>query len=301
MSNRARRPMLPGPEYLDRRILPSLPAVAIGRVSQPGGTGRTTAQATPGNLTKRRPSTLIEVAAQARSGSALEPTLKSVKGSSGKRLPTYPLSESGRSARLIAKVRRPGGVTTTVTGRDGTTGAYQAATTLAGDVNGDGRVNQTDATIILAAYPSVVGRRKYDPRADLNHNGQVGQSDLRILIRNLPAPRKQPLRVLVNLAPADSAHYKHMPTNLGGHTFQQNVTIVIRTTPGSLVLEDSGLGDYSFSGRAAIANDRGLARFNVQNQQGLTSYNFLVIDPFGNQTVRTFPVFWLSRAYQANA
>lgn len=301
MPARLARPALLAPEHLDARILPSLPAAEVGQVSRPGAISRTTAQVSPANLTPTRPSTLIEVATRSGPGSALKPSQPAVQGTTGKSLPTLKLSETARTARTIARVSRSGGVTTTVIGRNGSTGAYRNATTIAGDVNGDGRVDQADATIVLAAYPSVAGQKKYNPAADLNHNGQVGQSDLRLLLRNLPAPKNQPLRVVINLVPEDAANYKHMPTTLGGHTFRQDVTVLVRTTPGSLIFQDSGQGNFRFKQAAAIANDKGLARFPVRNEEGLSTYNFLVIDPFGRQQLRSYPVYWLSRAYQAHS
>jgi hypothetical protein len=179
--------------------------------------------------------------------------------------------------------------------------AQVARANAPGDLHGDGPVTPPDVSVLLAAYPSRRGEKKYNPAADLNHNGLVGQSDLRIYLHLVPPPtRPRPLKLDLHIDPKQEANFKHMPTTLGGHTFFKDITIIGRTTPGSFVVMDSGLGDYSFQGPAAYADARGLVKFPVENRDGINTYNFLVIDPFGNQVIRSFPVYWLSRAYQAH-
>ena len=74
------------------------------------------------------------------------------------------------------------------------------------------------------------------------------------------------------------------------------MTILGRTTPGSLVFSDSGLGDYTFTGTVLPTDAHGNFSINVQNREGVNNYDFLVIDPYGQQKIQAFPIFWVAFA-----
>ena len=82
-----------------------------------------------------------------------------VEGSNGQRLslkqgrPYVAGRDSGQAAAFV-KVSQPGPLTILVTGQHHSTGTYQVDTTLVGDVNGDGTVNQADLQPFAAAYES---------------------------------------------------------------------------------------------------------------------------------------------------
>ena len=107
-----------------------------------------------------------------------------------------------------------------------------------------------------------------------------------------PPMPKVPLSIDLLLAPQDAARGP-TPKNSGGKTHHREVTVLGHTTPGSIVFSDSGLGDYSFTGQALAADARGNFALRVRNGEGLTNYNFLAIDPYGQQVIRAFPVLWL--------
>ena len=96
----------------------------------------------------------------------------------------------------------------------------------------------------------------------------------------------------MNLLPADQAHYP-TPTNSGGATSKKDVTIVGKTIPGSVVLEDSSKGYYKWDGGAVATDADGLFSVNERSTQGINNFNFLVIDPWGRKVIRPYPVFWL--------
>lgn len=54
----------------------------------------------------------------------------------------------------------------------------------AGDINGDGKVDQQDLGLLLAAYGLCAGQPGYLPAADLDGDGCIGQGDLGILLAN---------------------------------------------------------------------------------------------------------------------
>jgi hypothetical protein len=196
-------------------------------------------------------------------------------------------------ARAYTKDGRPGRLATSVTGVHGTTGAYEAQTTLPGDVNGDGRVDFADEKLFVAAYGSRRGDPNYNPAADFNGNGFVGQGDAKLLLRNLtPLAPKLPLSVDLHLAPSDQVRF-HPSKNSGGETLKKTVTIVGHTTPAALVFSDSSKADFTFAGPATVADARGFFSFKVSNKDGVNNNEFLVIDPFGQQTIRAFPIFWI--------
>ena len=70
------------------------------------------------------------------------------------------------------------------------------------------------------------------------------------------------------------------------------MTINGYTTPGSIVLVDSNQGDYTFASQAVATNARGFFTVQATNTQGVNTYNFKILDPFGHQYIRSFPVYW---------
>lgn len=150
------------------------------------------------------------------------------------------------------------------------------------------------------AYPSRIGEPKYNPVFDLNHNGQVGQDDGRILLHILPpvSPRI-PLQLRVSLAPGDFAR-GHVPQNSGGVTHNRQPTIVGHTTPGSLIFTGTGRTDLRLKGPAVVADAQGNFALAVTNVDGINQFDFLAVDPYGRQTLRAYPIYWLGyAAYQA--
>ena len=100
-----------------------------------------------------------------------------------------------------------------------------------------------------------------------------------------------------HLAPGQQILHSH-PSVSGAATPFQSVTIFGHTTPLSLVFSDTPKNDYSFQGPVAVADQNGFFTFNVRNKDGLNNNDFLVIDPYLQQLIRDFPIFWTTRAYQ---
>jgi hypothetical protein len=308
-SNRLRFRPEAGP--LDGRCLPSAPpllaagtfVIATGAVESPRAVSRTTLPVSPG-VFQARQTTLFGVTAGPLPPGTLDPAPVSAQGASGQPLPflrgaAYRPGVNG-GARGYLRDGPPGPFTVGVTGRHATTGPYVVGADLPGDVNGDGKVEMTDEELFVQAYHSKLGDKNYNPAADYNHNGQVGQEDARLLLRNLaPTTREVPLKIDLILAPQDKAR-GHVPSNSGGVTHHRTVTILGRTTPGSIVFSDSGQGDYSFTGPAFVADARG--NFSVPETlgNGINTFTFMAKDPFGQQTIRAFPIYWLDFNAYAN-
>ena len=128
---------------------------------------------------------------------------------------------------------------------------------MASDVNGDGTVNFADLQAFAPSYMSQQGELTYNPAADFNLNGVINLYDAKALLDNMaPLTPDLPLTARLTLAPQDQIHYSG-PNNLGKDTFQQVVTILGHTTPGSLVITDNntsrlpgGTQAYKFTGPA---------------------------------------------------
>ena len=123
----------------------------------------------------------------------------------------------GQAAAFV-KVSQPGPLTVLVSGGHHSTGTYSLDVTLAGDVNGDGTVNQADLAPFAAAYLTTAGEPEYNAAADFNQNGIVNQDDAKALEQNMPPSKPGPLNLVMNLLPADQAHYRRRRTPAGRHS-----------------------------------------------------------------------------------
>ena len=56
---------------------------------------------------------------------------------------------------------------------------------------------------------------------------------------------------------------------------------------------DSKAQDYTFTGNAIPANAQGFFAVHSTNSAGVNNNDFLILDPFGHELIRSFPVFWI--------
>ncbi len=271
---------------------------ALGAVAQPHGVSEVSVTVAPKNLTVGKPSTLFGVFVQPTSGSDLAPRIVAVEQSNGQKLsikqgrPFVRGRDHGEAAAFV-KVSKPGPLTIFVGGEKQTTGFYEVDATLAGDANGDGTVNVADLAAFAASYGTSPGDPKYNPAADFNQNGIVNLWDAKALEQNMtPLTGYEPLNLVMNLSPADQAQYA-APKNSGGSTSKQDVTILGKTVPGSIVIKDGPNGLYNFNGGAAATNAQGEFSVAEKLTQGVNTFDFLIIDPFGKQVIRSYPIFWI--------
>ncbi len=62
--------------------------------------------------------------------------------------------------------------------------------------------------------------------------------------------------------------------------------------PGSIVLEIE-LANLSLPHTAIATDARGFFTVKSTNSQGVNTTNFLILDPYGRELVRSYPVFWI--------
>ncbi len=143
------------------------------------------------------------------------------------------------------------------------------------------------------AYESTYGQPNYNPVFDLNHNGQIGQDDGRLLLYSLPPlVPKIPLNVRLIVAPQDKAH-GHTSTNLGGASVSKETTVLGHTTPGALIFTGNGTLDLKLRGPAAVADAQGNFSVKVSLSNGINQFDVQVVDHYGQQTLRAFPILWV--------
>ena len=186
----------------------------------------------------------------------------------------------------------PGPLTTVVAGKNHTTGAYTVETTLPGDINGDGQVTVADLEPFAKAYETSYGQPNYNLAADFNQNGIINLYDAKALEHNMtPLTPNRPLNAVINLLPSDQVDFA-ASKNSGGATMKGHVRINGYTMPGSIVLEIQ-LGNLTIPHTAIPTDAKGFFTVNANNTQGVNTTNFLIIDPYGRQLVRVYPVFWV--------
>ncbi len=271
----------------------------VSTVNRPGEVVSAPTRVLPRNLTPIKRATLFGLSAIPTPGSPLQPHLVGARGPNGELLgfrhgaPFAPVVH--REALAYALASRPGLLAAQLTGLKNTTGSAVVSNYLPGDINGDGQVNYDDMHLYEKAYLSKVGDPNYIPSADANRNGQIGIGDGKFLLRNFPPlTPKKPQVVHITLAPGDQV-INPGPTSSGGVTTKLHVTELGHTTPGSLVFEDSGLGDYTFTGRVQVADANGNFAFTIDldPEDQLKNTEYLVIDPYGQQTYRAFPILYI--------
>ncbi len=294
--------MFPRVFDLETRRLPSAfpPNVlssTIGEVTQPGQVDNVTTVVNQKNLTQGRPDgTVLGVYARATPGSRLKPSLLDARDAQGHVLHFQGVAPfvRGRSmARAFVRVTEAGPFRVALTGADATKGPFEVKTRLLGDLNGDGVVDFQDLSLFPSTYLSRMGGPRYNPNADATGSGKIGIFDGRALVRNMtpPGPTRH-LAVTINLDPKDSFQGRG-PQNSGGDTLKKKVTILGHTTPGSIVFTDTG-EDFSFRGQALATDPQGRFSIKVENRDGVNQHQFLVIDPWGQQTIRSFPIRWMN-------
>ncbi len=303
MSRRQAHLHFPQVEALEARLQLSVtfPANSIGTgegtVLRPGGVSAATVTVEAKNLTAGKASTLFGIFVAPAAGSTLKPRVAGVETSNGRSLSLKqgrPFAEGrgdGQAAAFV-KVSQAGPLSVLVSGGHDSAGTYALDVTLPGDLNGDGTVNQADLAPFASAYLTTRGEQGYNAAADFNQDGIVNQIDAKALEENMPAAKAGPLQLVMNLIPEDQAHYA-TPQNSGGSTFKKDVVVIGRTLPGSIVIQGGTSGGYKWTGPAYATNSSGYFTAKETLTQGINTFNFLIIDPFGRQLIRTYPIFWL--------
>ena len=159
-----------------------------------------------------------------------------------------------------------------------------------------------DLQAYAAAYESTIGSPGFTPQFDFNGTGFIGQNDATPILRGLAAitPRG-PLKLTLALAPGEQVKGHH-PSNSGGVTRLETVTVIGKTTPNSIIFTDGPttnstlpINNFKFQGIAVASDSEGNFEFTTKLNElsrggSETNTAFLVRTPFGQQTIRAFPI-----------
>src|SRR5205814_4850856 len=145
--------------------------------------------------------------------------------------------------------------------------------TLPGDVNGDGYVNDADIAIVQAALGTKLGDPGYNPAADLNGDGVVDALDLAMV---------KPISDTI--PPATLAVISPQPNAAGWNN--SNVTVTLNSTDN----EPGGTGvkqiQWSLKGaQTASSTIPGSTTTLTISTEGTTTLTYFATDNAGNQEV----------------
>jgi hypothetical protein len=159
-----------------------------------------------------------------------------------------------------------------------------------------------DLRAYAAAYETYQGVPGFTPQYDFNGTGFIGQNDATPILRGLAAITPDvPFRLTLALAPGEQV-VGHHPTQSGGVTRRATVTVVGKTTPNSIVFSDGPTTNttlpsfnFKFEGIAVVSDSKGRFEYPVKlgdlsRGGSLTNTEFLIRTPFGQQTIRAFPI-----------
>ncbi|HXH41854.1 MAG TPA: dockerin type I repeat-containing protein, partial [Thermoanaerobaculia bacterium] len=94
---------------------------------------------------------------------------------------------AGSSASIALAALSPGKYTITVRSEHKTSGSYRLDVFLAGDANGDGKVDAADTALIAQLAGTKIGDEQYTPYADVDRNGVINGGDRQRAQTNLGA------------------------------------------------------------------------------------------------------------------
>jgi RHS repeat-associated protein len=177
------------------------------------------------------------------------------------------------SLTLISAV--PGQFNLTISGEGTTSGGYVLDVFLAGDVNGDFLVNQTDLDQISALNRTRRGTPGYLAAADVNQTGKIDKSDVKLAKKNLGASTSiRPAALTIGLDASSDPE---------GDLEVTTPDVIVRgaAPAGSLVKLDQG-ADGSIE-QQLTATASGEYEFDVSIDVGQTALRVQTIEPLFNQ------------------
>ena len=229
---------------------------------------------------------LLRIDAQAAQDGALDPGAVELE-SNGPR-PVQVLSSRGDSARgtgsVVVAAVGPGSLAVRPTAEGGTEGAYEVGVSLAGDVNGDFRVDRADLFAIRSAFGRSPDSSSGLELADVDGDGEISLRDWNLAFRNFGAATSfRPLELTAGVDPSDDPDGDGA---VGGDV--EETELVGRTRPGSTVNLDAD-GDGVFE-TSAVAGADGSYSFTVPLVVGANPFAIQAISPDGQVVVSMLTV-----------
>ena len=275
-----------GPERLELRRLMADDAFAVVRGDiVPGATAEVTLRVLPESFDLPRGVAILGLGLHADGDATLDPgRIATTPGAGGlpRLLTSRPDADGGTSARALVATRT-GALPLALNGERGTGGAFRLDVTLAGDVDGDGRVTAAD----LRGVRDRLGDRGADlGPADVDGDGRVAARDWWITRFNLGAATDlRPLDLELGLDPADD------PDGDGRVAAGAPARLIGTTRPDAAIRVDVG-GDGTVE-HTAVADASGSFRITLDPASGTLPLRVEAADGFGQRAVVAHTVTWL--------
>ena len=239
-----------------------------------GTTDRYAFVLTPSELAGTASGTVfIGVQVQAAAGSSLQPGVPQIPGLA----PSYSSSTPGSTFALFS-LTQSGQELLDITGINATTaGAYSLTLFIAGDVNGDGNVDASDAQTLMQALGTASGQPGYVTGADANRDGVINSTDAALLAADLGFQATRPPTV----TPAQA-------------TTHLNLAVSINLSP--YASDPQGLPTYfrilnALDGQATLQADGHTVVFTpAAGYTGSATFQFQADDGYGTSAVATVSI-----------
>ena len=217
---------------------------------------------------------------QAPTGSSLDPAAVTITTAAGTTVkPTYVNADLGGHTQSLALASLTyGSYNLTVGGQRGTSGAFQLDAFLAGDANGDHRIDLSDGSLIRSLIGSVSGDGRYQVAADSNLDGVISSFDYTQWRYNLnDVTSITPLALSLQTPPG----LVRLPSGSLA-TASSAVTLRGTTNPGATVAIETG-SDGLFDEGSTTADSSGNFSFSVSLAAGANNLQVKATDTFGQQ------------------
>jgi RHS repeat-associated protein len=268
-------------ELLEDRVL--LDAANIfarfrGTLAKPGDAQQIAVTLRAADFTLKTASPVLGFELVAPPGSGLNPAVPQITRADNTTVTPRATNSglAGNTESLNLSALAYGTYTVTVRGAQGTAGAYQLNIFLAGDVNGDFKVDTTDGSAIAAMMGSKAGDAKYRVEADSNLDGVITSFDYTQWRANVGVAT--PLRPL-NVTLALPGGLYQLPD---GTVVTGSSTIVVggKTGAGDAVALETGT-DSGFDEGQTTADSGGSYSFTTGLQTGANTLQVRARDTFG--------------------
>jgi len=276
-----------------------------------GGTDRYTFSLRPSELLSTPSGQIyLGISIQAASGSLLQPAVPSIAG-----LTPLVSRTSAHGAFALYLISTEGLERLDLSGANGATnGGYTLHMFVAGDVNGDGKVDGVDGQLLAGALGTAAGQTGYLVGADANLDGQINATDAQLLSSDLgfqanqapvstagQALTHQGLAVSVDLATLatdpedDPVYFRVLNPQDGSATLSPDGhTVTFVPTPGYTGLAtfqyvaDDGYGTSAPAIVSVTVSAAALVKLEFQNPSPLLaaggSVTVVIIGDFADQT-----------------
>ncbi len=222
---------------------------------------------------------LVGMRVRPGSGSSLDPSAIAVTDAAGNAVSLEYVNSDADGSRIsvaLAKLTKGAKYNVTVGADRGSKGTFLLDAMLAGDLDGNRRVDTADSALMTATYGSSAELPAFIGEADANYDGRITAFDRSVQIQNLSDRALiNPMTMSVRLDPPPSGYTSDgTPLTKDASTRVKGVT-----SPGAVVTIDmDGDGGAEYS---AVASGDGSYVLSPAYEEGVNSLRVRATDAFG--------------------